>query len=206
MKKLINYFLAIIILLTTGCGAALSSFDSSIIMHTEYEGKNSFNLKDIKGATVAFLPFRGTLGGYVANKTVRTRLCQKLTQDMPEVNYLHATQLIPRIASKGPQMISQYNNIMEKFLVRGRLSRKDLAVFDSIGIDYVACISLNGIDQSNKFLFLLSMQIWEVDSGKMVWDLTQEGQIYVAYNDNGPEIKSEVMAEVTDYMLARISG
>ncbi len=92
MKKLINYLLAIITLLTTGCGAVLSSFDSSVIMHTESEGKNSFNLKDIKGTTVAFLPF------------------------------------------------------------------------------------------------------------------TQEGQIDVAYDDIGPELKSEVMAEVTDYVLARVSG
>jgi len=205
-KQFINFL--IISLLNIGCGTVLSHIDSPVILHTEYEGKHSFNLKNIKNTTVAFLPFRGTLGGYISNKTVRTRLCQQLIKNIPSINYIQSGQLIALIASQGPDIIGQYNNLMERYLVRGRLKPRDLAIFSSAGIDYLACISLNGIVEDNprRFLFLLSLQIWEVDTGKMVWDITQEGQMYVAFNDDENEVKKEVMTKVTDFVLAKLSG
>lgn len=205
-RQIIN--LLVISLLNIGCGSALSNLYSSVILHTEYEGKSSFDLKNIKGATVAFLPFRGTLGGYISNKTVRTGLCHQLVKNIPGINYIQAVQLIPLIASQGPDTIAQYNKLMQRYLVRGRFNPRDLAIFSSAGIDYLACISLNGIveDSPKKYLFILSLQIWEVDTGKKVWDITQEGQMYVAYNDDENQIKKEVMSKVTDFVLAKLSG
>lgn len=207
MKKQFLNFL-IISLLNIGCGSVLPHIDSSVILHTVYEGKHSFKFKNIKGATLAFLPFRGTLGGYISNKTVRTRLYQQILQNMPNLYYLQEVHLIPLIASQGPDTIAQYQKLMERYLVRGKFKPKDLAIFSSAGIDYLACISLNGIVEDNprRFLFLLSLQIWKVDTERMVWDITQEGQMYVAFNDDENEIKKEVMTKVTDFVLAKLSG
>lgn len=40
----------------------------------------------------------------------------------------------------------------------------------------------------------------------MVWNITQEGQMYVTFNDDGNELKKKVMTKVTDFVLAKLSG
>ncbi len=171
------------------------------------EKTGSFHLAEIKGKTLAFLPLRGTWGGLTANKILRIHLMKKLAQLCPDINILQTVQLQRLLASKGNEVGLQYAAIMKKkYIPRGFFRKKDLTVFLSNDIDYLASVSLNGdiTGGPRRYIFVISMQIWEVKSGKIVWDLTFNSQILISKSDDDHETKQVLMAEMSDIVLTKL--
>jgi hypothetical protein len=193
-------FFVVILLMTL-------SYCAPITIDIGSEKTGSFHLANIKGKTLAFLPLRGTWGGLTANKILRIHLMKKLAQLCPDINILQTVQLQRLLASKGNEVGLQYATIMEKkYIPKGLFSKKDLAVFLSNDIDYLASISLNGdiTGGPRRYIFVISMQIWEVKSGKIVWDLTLNGQILISKSDDDQESKQVLMAEMSDVVLTKL--
>jgi hypothetical protein len=172
------------------------------------EKTGSFDLANIKGKTLAFLPLRGTWGGLTTNKTIRERLIKRLVQLYPDIKILQIVQLQRLLASKGNKTGLQYAAFMQnKYIPRALFSQEDLAVFRSNDIDYLACISLNGdiTGGPRRYIFVVSMQIWDVARSKIVWDLTFNGQIIILKSDDDHQAKLVIMGEMADFVLAKLS-
>ncbi len=183
------------------------SYCAPVTIEIGSEKTGSFHLAKNKGKTLAFLPLRGTWGGLTANKILRTHLMKKLARLCPDINILQTVQLQRLLASHGNEVGLQYAAVMEKkYIPRGLFSKKDLSVFRSNDIDYLAAVSLNGdiTGGPRRYIFVISMQIWEVKSAKIVWDLTLDGQIVISKSDDDQESKQVLMVEMSDVVLTKL--
>ena len=94
----------------------------------------------------------------------------------------------------------------KKYIPKGLFSKTDLTVFLLNKIDYLASVSLNGDISGGprRYIFVISMQIWEVKSANIVWDLTLNGQIEISNSDDDQESKQVLMEEMSDVVLRKL--
>jgi hypothetical protein len=173
------------------------------------EGNHSLKLLSIKDANIALLPLRSTLGEQVKNKTVESRLTQHISQGFSQINLIRPGELGKLMYRKTSETNSGYRELLRKYFAAGRLSRQGLNLFKSVDIDYVISVSLNSGFQNysypKTYLFLLSMQIWDVKTGQIVWDIDQEGEVWIETEAEDRTNRILLMQNICDEVLARLS-
>jgi hypothetical protein len=181
----------------------------SMVTVTENVGRSSIDLNKLSSAKIALLPFRSTLGYPIRNNTVMEHLSRQLNRNFPQINLIQPGQLGKMMSVSGREVFSRYRTLLDKYFARGRLSQKDLAGLGLDGIDYIIAISLNGGYQKQiypkPYMFLMSMQIWDVNTGRIVWDLTQEGQVLIELEEENKTGRTALMRHLCDSVLAKLS-
>lgn len=207
MKKLLLYLSVISYLL--GCAPGIFSLAPDMVSNTTSLGRMNVDLTNFNKANIALMPLRSTFGTPTKNNTIKEQFCDQITRNFPNIKLVHSDKLNRWMFAKNRRGFRKYRKLQEKYIARGMFSKDDLAVFSSAKIDYVISISLNSGTQGpyypKPYLFLMSMQIWDVNSGQIVWDITQEGQVIVELEDENKTSRTALMRHMCDSVLARLS-
>lgn len=201
MKRKALFWLILISLL--GCAPKL------VLDSADLNKKNaSFKLEKLNAVTVACLPIRSTMGKPVVNNTVQAHLYPALGLKFPHIKFVQAKKIYSLLDNSGVENIKpKYSKLLGKYFAQGRFKEADLSLFKTIDIDYLVSVSLNsGLqDSPNAYLFLISMQVWQVEGGKMVWDATLEGSVLLPSEEDYKTLSQDLMKYLCDEMLARLS-
>ena len=207
MKKLLLYLSIMGYLL--GCAPGMFSLAPDMVSNTTSQGRMSVDLAGLNKANIALMPLRSTFGTPTKNNTVKDQFSDQITRNFPNIKLVHSDKLNRWMFAKNRRGFREYRKLQEKYIARGMFSKDDLAVFGSAKIDYVISISLNSSTQSayypKPYLFLMSMQIWDVNTGRIVWDITQEGQVIVELEDENKSSRMALMRHMCDSVLAKLS-
>lgn len=199
-EKFILYFLAITYL--SGC--ALTS--PQMISRTLNEGKRYIDMSRLNGAKIALMPLRSYFGGRRKNDVLEKHFCSQILQRFPQLNFIQTAELHKQMSSKGSEITSRYRKLLKKHFLRGRFKKDDLAVLSASDIDYIVVITLNAGGQSSPYrayLFLMSLQIWDVETAQMVYDITSDGQVSV--DEDMVTARTALIKEMCDIVLGKLS-
>ncbi len=162
----------------------------------------SFPAEKLNKSTVILLPPRSTAGSPVKNETLETSLYKVMPARLPQAKFLETQDIYPFLdKSRTENAYPRFNKLINNYLAHGMFKKNELAIMKEIGADYTICVSINSKTQANtsnysNYSYLLSMQIWQVDDERLVWDATFEGETL----SEGEAISDQNKARLVEYL------
>ncbi len=201
MKKLIP----LLFLLAVSC-----AFPQITITSVDLNKHNKlFSLKTVNKKALAFLPIRNTTGTPASNNLVKNNFYKEMRGNLPNLKLVRSKDIYKLLdKSKIQNIYPKYSNLLERYFKAGKLTNNnDWNIFESVNIDYLVITTINsGLqDSPSAYLFLISVQIWEVGTKQMVWDTTVNGSVIIKIEEDITENKIALIKYLCNAILERLS-
>lgn len=202
-KYLISLFLISII----GCSSPKFFLDKADI-----NKKNGlFSAEKLKGSTVILFPPRSTMGAPVKNETLETHLYKALPAKFPQTKFLEIQDVYSLLDKSHIQnAYPRFNKLINDYFAHGVFKKHESSVMGELSADYIVTVSVNSGSQNSgghdSYAYLISMQIWDVGTEKIVWDTTLEGSVLFDTEEEGTEGKTGLINYLCNEMLAGLPG
>jgi len=163
-----------------GCATLSSLFETGMVSFKPNTALNqSFHLNQLNGATVVLLPVRSIMGGGLGEEKVTKHLNQTLKAKFTQVKLItdeEASDLFTQM-----DLWDDYFNYLVKYYRDSVTDFDELrSLYGRLGGQYIMSVTADYTSFSpmypRTFMLFIHVQIWDLVTGKLVWEGRGEGE------------------------------
>ncbi len=213
--KKASWLLAIICLVSCSNSAVLEFFQEPETAKVDFKvgavnKAAEFNLSRLRNVTIALLPVRSSVGGGLGEEVVTKYFYENIAKKFNNIKFISAAQASDLFTDV--DLWEDYFAYLEKYHqaavadknfdeLRGLYQKLGAGYIININSDYPIIPKYPGVFETN-----IQVQIWDINSGKKIWEGFGRGRDMIFSADDVESVKQKLVDWVCRRMAEEMAG